>query len=150
MEHEGAVAVEHLVQVGHLGEVVVHALDGYHGLVLAADDEGMVFQRLHVGLNAGIGFQGGEARVVGRHGLALGRHDFQLGVDGREERGHEVLEAVEHGHGADQGHRGYGHAADGNRGDDVDGMVRFLGEEVAAGDVEGEVHSFSNWSMCSM
>ena len=97
MQGERAVAIEQVADFSGFGKVVVHTLDGDHGLVVSADDEGLFFQGLSVGLDVRIGLQPREFRCIGGHGLAFCRGDFQFRVNVGEERGHEVLESVEHG-----------------------------------------------------
>ena len=129
---------------------MLHSLDRHHGLMFARYDKGVVFQYFRIGGEVGIVLQSGEGGNVGCDSFPLGGDYFKLRVDGREKRGYKVLESVEYRHGAYERRRGEGHAAYGYRGDDIDGMVRFPGKEIAPGDVERKVHSLSSLSMFSM
>ncbi len=50
------------------------------------------------------------------------------------------MEAVEHAECDDEGHRSYGHSHHRDATDDIDGVGRLPGEEVATGYVEGKIH----------
>ena len=74
-----------------------------------------------------------EHGVIGCDGLSLHGHDLQLGIEGGEEGGHEIVEAIEDTEGNDQGHRGYSDTYDGDGTDDIDGIGGFLREEIPTG-----------------
>ena len=106
MQLKGAVAIEYLTNVGEAVEVVVNALDGHHRLTVVIGDEGHVLHTLCGHFDLGQLSDFGEHGGVGRCRLALYGCHLQLGVEGSEERGHEVAKAVEDREGNDECHRG--------------------------------------------
>ena len=67
-----------------------------------------------------------EDGVIGRRCLTLDGHHLDLWVEGREERSHQVAEAVEHTQRDHQGHGGHSHTQYRDAADDVDGVGRLL------------------------
>ena len=126
--------------MGELAETVLHTLDGHHRLSPLIDSQCLVFYRFHCHINLWQSLYLGQRRVVRRHGLTFGRQNLQLRVEGSEEGGHHVVEAVEHGERDDEGHRRNGHTYDGDGADDVDGVRRLLREKIPSRYKEWEIH----------
>ena len=97
METEFAIAYQYLVDMSQLREVVFDTLDDHHRLTAVIDGQCLILNAFRSHLYLWQLSDLGEYRVIGSHRLALGRHDFQLWVEAREEGGHQVVEAVEHG-----------------------------------------------------
>ena len=151
MQLEGALAEEYFAYVRQLVEVVFHTLYADHGLPAFVDGQGLVFNRLRGHVDLWQLPDAGQYGVVGRGRLALYGRDLQLWVEGREERGHQVAEAVEHAQCDHQGHRGHGHAHHGDAADEVDDVGRLLREEVSACYVERKIHGCKGTAfLCSM
>ena len=85
MQRELAVAIEQLVNVRLLGEVILHTLDGHHHLPASHHDQCLILQHLGVGLYAIVLLQCGEGWVVGRDALPFGQGYTQFGVERGEE-----------------------------------------------------------------
>ena len=90
-----------------------------------------------------------DARFVRVENLTFADGDFQFRVEGCEKACHHVLKTVEHGQGAYQRQRSQCHSTHRNTGDDINGIVFLLGEEVAAGYKKGKGHYFSSSSIRS-
>ena len=81
-----------------------------------------------------------EEWVVGRGEFALRRDNDELGIEGGVETAHQIAKTIEDAHHAYHGGGGHTDTHHGNGGDDVDGVVAFLGKEVAPGDEGVEQH----------
>lgn len=90
---------------------------------------------VHVNLGQGVYLP--DARFVRVENLTFADGDFQFRVESCEKACHHVLKTVEHGQGAYQRQRSQCHPTHRNAGDDINGIVFLLGEEVAAGYKEG-------------
>ena len=117
-----------------MGEVVVNALDGHHGLLVAVKHQRVILYALGGNVHFGQLLYLCEHGIVGWCVLSFGWHHLDLWVEGGEERGNEVVKAVEHAQHDNQGHRCNSHAHHRDGTNDIDGIGAFLGEKVAAGD----------------
>ena len=149
-ELERAVAIENLVDMSKLGEVIVDALNLYHRLTVAVDGQRLVFHgfghHVHFGQLADFGQDG----VVGSHRFPFDRHHLQLRVEGGEQRCHQVVESVEHRERHHQSNGCDGHAHHRNGRNQVNHVRRFLREQIPLGNVKWEVHHLSLFSSSSM
>ena len=139
MEFEDTVTNQDAVDAGEFFKAVFHSLDGGHHLTVVDHEEGVVLECLGQDCHIRVVAQGLELFRVCLHELAFHRHHLQLWVEGGEKSCHHVLKTVEDGKDAYQRSRGNGHTADRHAGDDVDGVVRLLGEKIAGCDAEGEI-----------
>ena len=149
MQAEGAVAIEDVLDMALLGDVVCHAFYGHNLLPSVLHDECLPLEHRRIDCHCLVFLELQQSGVFGADGLSVGECDAQFGVEGSEEVGHEVLESVEDAEGDDHCHGGDGYAKHRYAADDVDGMVALLGKEVASGYEEFVVHFLSSSSMCS-
>ena len=111
MQLERARAVEYVLDVGQLLEVVVHSFDGDHCLVFAEHQQSIVLDGLGIDLDARVALEQHEFLLVSRHVLSLCRCHLDLRVEVGEELCHHVLKSIEHREDADHGGSGYSHSA---------------------------------------
>lgn len=126
MQREVAVAIEYLCYSAELSEVVVDALQLYHGLMVGEHCQRLVLkaERKYVDLRHRLQLQ--KLRIVLTHRLAFRRLYFYLWVEIGEERRYKVCEAVEAAEYDDQSGRRYGHAYDRDDAYNVYGVRAFL------------------------
>ena len=106
----------------------------------AKEDEGVVGERGRGATHCGVATHSREEWVVGRGEFALRRDNDELGVEVGVETAHQIAKTIEDAHHTDHGGGGNADTHHGNGGDDVDGVVAFLGKEVAPGDEGVEQH----------
>ena len=144
MKVEHSIANEYVVNASEVGKVIIHSLYGCHCLTIVDHEQGIVLKRFGIDLNAWVVLNLVKPIGIGRHELALGRHNLQLRIEGREEVCHCVLKSVEDGEYAHQCCGGNSDTTHGHARNDVDGVVRLLGEKVTGCYVEGEIfHLFT-------
>ena len=141
--------IEQAVDGCKLFEIVLHSFDDGHCLAVLVLHHGILFQCFRPHVNLGQGVYLPDARFVRVENLTFADGDFQCRVEGCEKACHHVLKTVEHGQGAYQRQRSQCHSTHRNTGDDINGIVFLLGEEVAAGYKEGKGHYFSSSSIRS-
>lgn len=129
---------EDAVDVAHTGEVIVHALHVDDDGPAHEEDHRLLLQAVGRGLDRGMTAQGIERGVVGVDKLALGGTHLKLWVEIGVEAADQIVKSVEHRQRAEHGHRGKRHPESRDGGNDVDGVVTFLGEEVAPRDEQGK------------
>lgn len=110
-------------------------------------EEGVVFECFRQNRDIRVSAQSLEFFRIRFHELAFNGHYLQLGVEGGEESCHHVLKTIENRKDAHQCCRGDGYTTNGHARDDVDGVVRLLGEKVAGGDMEGKVQRVEFYGM---
>ena len=140
MQLELAIAIDDFVDVRQLREVVVDTFHRHHRLMTFIDGERHFFYRLRCHINLRQLANLREHGVVARRILSFHGHHLQLRVELREERCHEVVEAVEHAQHDNQCHCSHDDACHRDHRDHVDGIRRLLRKEVASRYVEGKIH----------
>ena len=132
MKAKGAFAIEDVLDVCLLGDVVCHTFDGHNLLPAVLNDKGLPLEHRRKDIHLVALLESQQSRVFGTHRLPVPWCDAQFGVEGSKEFCHKVLESVED----TQGHH-HRHCRNGNpkhryATNDVDGMVALLGEKVAS------------------
>ena len=112
VQTELPIADKNLVDMRQLFEVIVHTLYHHHRLTTMIDSQRLILHALrsHINLWQLADFR--EHRIVGSHRLTFCWRHLQLRIERGEERGHEVVEAVEHGESHYQRHRRHRHSND--------------------------------------
>ena len=141
MEAERAVAIEDVLDVGLLRNVVGNAFYGHHLLPSLLKHESLAFEHWGIDFYHVVLRQSEQGGVLRAYGLSVHGSYLEFRVESGEEVGHEVLEAVEDTQRDHHRHCCHGHAEHGDAADDVDGMVALLGKEVATGYEEFEIHN---------
>ena len=128
------------LDIGHLGEMVVHALDIDNHGAAHKKHHSLFLQAVGECLDAVVVAQAIEHLVLGIAEFSCHRAHLQLGVEMRVEPADEFAETIEDAQRAEQGHcsKGYPECRDSRN--DVDGVVALLREEVAPRNEEGERH----------
>ena len=141
MKFEAPVTLDDFPDMSQTVEVILDTFHLDHQLAVLIDSQCLVFQAFCCHLNLRQLANLGQYGIVGWGCLTLDGGHLQLRIHLGEQRGHHVMKSVEHAQRYHQGHRSYGNSYDGDAADDVDGMSRLLGEEVASCDVKREVHT---------
>ena len=132
-----------------LAEVISYAHYGHHMLLSAGYHHSLPFHHRGIDGYTRQFLQLLQAPVISLNSISLSKGNTQLRVESRKEAGHEVVKAIEDTEGTHQRHGGNGNTNHRDAANDVNGIVALLAEDIPAGYEEGEVHFFSNSSMCS-
>ena len=130
-------------------EVIGNTHYGHHMLLSARYHHSLPLYHRSIDGYTGQLLQLLQAPIISLNSISLSKGNTQLRVKSRKEAGHEVVEAIEDTEGTHQRHGGNSHTYHRNTADDIYGIVALLAEDIPAGYEEGEVHFFSNSSMCS-
>ena len=149
MKDKRAVAVENLLDMRLLVEVIRHTHNGYHVLLSARHHHSLPLHNGCIDGYTGQLLQLLQAIVVSLDGVSFGQRDAQLGVESRKEAGHKVVKAVKDTQRTNECHSGNGHTHHRDAADDIDGIVALLTEDIPTGYEKREVQCFRSSSMCS-
>lgn len=138
METERTVTIEDIIDMREFGEIILHALYHHHRLLVAIDGESLILNAFRNNLHLWKTAHLCEGRIICCSILSLCRHHLYLWVELCEEACHHIMETIEDTKHYDQCHSGNDNSHHADERDEIDDVGALLGEEVTAGDEEGE------------
>ena len=122
MKAEITLTNQDLLDMGQLVEIIIDALDHDHHLTTLVDGQGLILYTLGSDFDLRQLTDLREHRIVGSDRFALYGGNLQLWIEGGEEGGYEVVEAIEDAEGDDESHRGNSYTNDRDAADDIDSV----------------------------